>query len=403
MTAVDLPAAPRVLIADADPAVRNALIELVLNVRGDASLEVCADGPRALEWLDRHPVNLIIADWDLPGTDGLSLLRGVRQQQQWPAVPFILLSNRSDSASVREAVLHSPTAYLTKPLNLNGLRQRLESLLLPAGEYITPEARALIRGMTLSQFLEKRREIADGAPLSLNVREAVSSSQNKTGVDLILLEKALHVDPHVTAVLIAAANGAAQHMGKVSQTLLQALRSLGPATSVNLILDLATKQNAVLKNDLLIGYARRLWSSSRLTAHYAQSLARLLELDQERCYCAGLLHNLGDLTVLRCMQEWISAGGQLDEDAVELALTHFSAGFGSALRTRWRLPLELRELVAAVYQFSAGVQSREALVMAVAAQLAQLGPEEEVDTLANSKAARLLKVGASELSRLRKK
>ncbi|MEB0092457.1 HDOD domain-containing protein [Pseudomonas sp. CCI1.2] len=403
MTAVDLPAAPRVLIADADPGVRNALIELVLSVRRDAYLEVCSDGPRALEWLDLHPVNLIIADWDLPGSDGLSLLRGVREQQQQPAVPFILLSNRSDSASVREAVLQSPTAYLTKPLNLEGLRLRLESLLLPADEYIDPEARTLIQGITLSQFLEKRRETAEGAPLSLNVREAVSSSQGKAGVDLALLEKALHVDPHVAAVLIAAANSAAQHLGKAAQTLPQALQSLGPTASINLLLGLPKKQNAMLKSPALIEHARKLWSSSLLTANYARSLARLLELDQERCFCAGLLHNLGDLSVLRCLQEWLSCGGQLDEDAVENALTKFGAGFGSALRTRWRLPLELRELIAAVYQFSAGVQSREALVMTVAAQLARLGPDEEVDALASSKAARLLKVGTSELGRLRKK
>ena len=49
------------------------------------------------------------------------------------------------------------------------------------------------------------------------------------------------------------------------------------------------------------------------------------------------------------------------------ALAQFGAAYGSALRTRWRLPLELRELIAAVYQLGGGVYSREALVLNMAA------------------------------------
>jgi len=65
------------------------------------------------------------------------------------------------------------------------------------------------------------------------------------------------------------------------------------------------------------------------------------------------------------------------------------------------LPLELRELIAGVYQFSSGVYTREALAMNIAAQLARLGPEDGVEELAKSKPARLLRIGSSELERLR--
>lgn len=128
----------------------------------------------------------------------------------------------------------------------------------------------------------------------------------------------------------------------------------------------------------------------------------MLELDPERCYCAGLLHCLGDLALLRCLQEWRLSGGELDEDDVELSLNEFGAAFGSALRTRWRLPLELRELIAAIYQLGGGVYSREALVMNLAGQLARLPADQGLEALAESKTARLLKVGMAELGRLRK-
>lgn len=403
MTAVDLPAVPRVLIAEADPWVRDMLTELVLSVRCDVDLKVCADGQQAWEWLTHHQLDLIIADWELPGTDGLSLLRGVRQQRREPAVAFFLLSSRNDAASVREAVPLAPTAYLTKPLNMDGLRQRLQDVLMPTGEQVDCEAPVLAPGMSLSHFLENRREIAEGAPLSVEVRKAVQQSQTRAGLDLALLEQALRFDPHITAVLIAAANSADQHKGKSTQTLLQALQVLRSVQSVNLVLGLAKKRSATLTDEALTLKAEAFWALSRRTAEYARSLARLLELDQERCFCAGLLHNLGDLSVLRCLQDWLLAGGELDEEAVTESLKAFGAAFGSALRTRWRLPLELRELIAAVYQFSGGVHSREALAMTVAAQMALLGSEDSLETLGNSKPARLLKIGSSELERLRKK
>ena len=47
MIAVDLPAVPRVLIAEADPWSRDLLKQVLLNVRCDARLDVCADGQQA--------------------------------------------------------------------------------------------------------------------------------------------------------------------------------------------------------------------------------------------------------------------------------------------------------------------------------------------------------------------
>jgi HD-like signal output (HDOD) protein/ActR/RegA family two-component response regulator len=403
MTAVDLPAVPRVLIAEADPWSRDLLKQVLLNVRCDARLDLCADGQQALSMLSEIPYDLAIVDWELPGVDGLSVLRSVRQRKRNPPLPFILMSSRNDSASVREAIPLAPTAYLTKPLNMESLTERLQGLLLNAGEEVFCEVPALAPGMTLSVFLERRREQADGAPLMTDVQVAVKRSLNPNGLDLKLLEDEIKTDPQITAVLIAAANSAAQHHGAPVQTLAQALHRLGTGQSMNLILGLALKRSAKLSDPCLADYAERYWGLSLHTAEYARTLARLLDLDQERCYCAGMLHRLGDLALLRCLQEWQQAGGALDElEEVGEALAEFGAAYGSALRTRWRLPLELRELIASVYQLGGGVYSREALVMNMAAQMAHLTEHEGVEELAKSRTARLLKIGLPELMRMRK-
>ncbi|MFJ2983999.1 MULTISPECIES: HDOD domain-containing protein [unclassified Pseudomonas] len=398
MNAAD-PAPPCVLIAEGDPWVRDMLREMLLSVRCDARLQVCADGSQALSALASKP-DLIIAARELSGVDGLDLLRKVRAKG--PGIPFILISTHSDSASVREALPLRPTAYLSKPLNMDKLRKSLEELLLAVGEQIACPVPPLKPGASLPAFLEQRRATADGGPLFADVQLAIKRALNPQGLNLKVLEEEVRNDPQVTAVLIAAANSASLHREAPVQTLLQALNKLGSTQSMNLMLGLTLKRSARLSDPLLAQPAAHFWNLSLHSAEYARNLARMLELDAERCYCAGLLHCLGDLAVLRSLQEWRLAGGELDESLVQSSLQEFGAAFGSALRTRWRLPLNLRELIAAIYQLGGGVYSREILAMNLAGQLARLPADQGLEKVANSKTARLLKVGLPELSRLRK-
>lgn len=400
MSAAD-PNPPCVLIAEGDPWVRDMLRETLLSVRCDARLQICADGSQAVSALASKP-DLIIAARELGGVDGLELLRTVRTKGETPSLPFILLSERSDSASVREVLPLHPTEYLSKPLNLDKLRKRLEILLTAAGEEIACPVPPLHPGAKLPAFLEQRRATADGGPLLADVQVAIKRALHPQGLNLKVLEEEVRNDPQVTGVLIAAANSAAMHRDAPVQTLLQALNKLGSTQSMNLILGLTLKRSARLSDPLLARHAAHFWNLSLHTAEYGRTLARLLEVDEARCYCAGLLHCLGDLAVLRCLQEWRLAGGELDEAQVQSALNDFGAPFGSALRTRWRLPLTLRELIAAVYALGGGVYSREILAMSLAGQLARLPADQGLEKVASNKTARLLKLGLPELTRLRK-
>ena len=111
MTVVEALTVPRVLIAESDPWAREMLNELVLDVRCDAQLDICSNGREAIELMSGYIPDLVIASRELPGIDGLSLLRGLRQLRRQPPVRFILLSSRSDSVSVREAAV---TAFVAR-------------------------------------------------------------------------------------------------------------------------------------------------------------------------------------------------------------------------------------------------------------------------------------------------
>jgi len=393
----NLSAAPRVLIVAQDPWSRDLLAQLLLSVRGDAQVQCCSDGQSALEACRAHLPDLVLAEWALPVLDGLDLLRHLRRLRPTPPLPFVLLSERTDAASVREVLPWAPTAYVVSPYDPNNLQQRLRDLLLKPGQAVVDQAPKLPVGMCLQDFLESRRNSSHGAPLLGEVQAALSQRLQGGDVDLADLQREFARDPQITARLIAAANSAALHLGQPCQTLAQALPRLGVAQSLNLVLGMALQRSASLENEQLATLAQHYWARSQRTADLAFKLAKALDADAERCYSAGLLHCLGDLALLRCLQNWLLAGGELIDAQITAAMSEFAAGFGSALRTRWRLPLELRELIAATYQLGGGVYSREALVLSLAAQWARLSVDEDPEALLDSRAARLLRVSAEHL------
>ncbi|MDE3737267.1 HD-like signal output (HDOD) protein [Metapseudomonas resinovorans] len=390
---------PEILIAEADPWTSDLLAQLVLDIRGDAKVVQVADGREALARCKRRLPELVIADGELAGIDGVELLRQLRRHPRTPALPFVLISARVDAASVRAVRPLAPSAYLGKPFNAAKLRKRLSSL-LPAGDAAAARKAPALLVNSLKEYLDSVREEGQGAPLLDDVRETVSQCLQADQVDLRDLDEIFSRDPQITARLIAAANSAAQHLGMPCQTLGQAMQRLGVTRVLNLVLGMALERNARLHDPRLAELAELVWQAAQRSAELGYWLASELELDAELCYTAGLLHNMGELALLRSLQDWQDAGGSLSNEELHDVMKRRSAGFGSALRIRWRLPFGLRELVAAFHGLGAGVFSREALVLNLCAALLRLPSGEDPALLLDERAARLLRLDPAVLKRL---
>lgn len=88
-----------------------------------------ADGDAALEWLlhsDPQP-SAVLLDVMLPGRDGFSVLRALREANRY--VPVLLLTARGRSEDVIEGFASGADDYLPKPFDLGVLLARLHSLL----------------------------------------------------------------------------------------------------------------------------------------------------------------------------------------------------------------------------------------------------------------------------------
>jgi len=379
-----------VLVAFSEPWRADQLGQLVRAVRPGARVVQVNDGHAALTVCKRQVPSLMIADGELDGLDGRALLQELRRHGPTQKLACILVSERMDLASVQAVRPLRLAGYLGKPCNFDDLRQRLDRL-LPQSAAVTP-ARADTPSGTLEAFLDRMREHNRGAPLLASVQAAVGDCLSAGSLDLGALEAQFARDPQITARLIGLANSAASHQGLSCQTLGQALPRLGVKRTLNLVLEMATQRNAMLADPRLASQAQQIAAYAQGTASMAEWLARRLKLDAELCYTAGLLHNIGELALLRSLQDWLDSGGEVPDEAIEPLLRERSAGFGSALRAQWRLPLALRQAIAGFYALGAGVHSREALVLNLSRLLLELPASSSVASLAEARAVRLLRI-----------
>jgi DNA-binding response OmpR family regulator len=111
----------RVLVVEDDPAVARVL-ELALRQAGHEVrlARTLAEGERALE----EPFDALVLDLNLPGGNGLDLLRRLSGREGAP--PVLVLSALKQERTVLEALRLGARDYLTKPFSPKELVLRLE-------------------------------------------------------------------------------------------------------------------------------------------------------------------------------------------------------------------------------------------------------------------------------------
>jgi two-component system, OmpR family, response regulator len=128
-------------------------------------VEPVADGDEALELALTHPYDALVLDIMVPGRDGLSILRQLRDKRQ--AVPIILLTARSALPEKIEGLNLGADDYLTKPFYIEELAARLRTIVRrKAGE-----ATHLLRQEDLVMDLLTRKVTRAGSEIELSVRE----------------------------------------------------------------------------------------------------------------------------------------------------------------------------------------------------------------------------------------
>lgn len=115
-----------ILVADDEALARQSLVE-VLQEEG-YQVYAAADGTIALQMLDEVEIDLVLTDLQMPGADGVAVLKRIRET--CPQTMVILMTAHASVETVVEALRFGVQDYLIKPLLLddvlNKVRRALE-------------------------------------------------------------------------------------------------------------------------------------------------------------------------------------------------------------------------------------------------------------------------------------
>jgi response regulator RpfG family c-di-GMP phosphodiesterase len=113
-----------ILIVD-DDASSLALLEKSM-IKWGYSTAKAENGNQAIERLKTSRIDMIVSDWLMPEMDGLELCKKVRSLDLKYYIYIILISAQDTRKDVVRGLECGVDDYLTKPLNLDELRARLE-------------------------------------------------------------------------------------------------------------------------------------------------------------------------------------------------------------------------------------------------------------------------------------
>lgn len=100
------------LIVDDDEAVLRVTKKAL--VRRGYRVVTCSSGEEALSWLTRETFDCMVTDVQMPGINGLRLLRAVRDRDL--DIPVVLMTGNPDVATAAAAVEYGAANYLIKPV-----------------------------------------------------------------------------------------------------------------------------------------------------------------------------------------------------------------------------------------------------------------------------------------------
>jgi two-component system chemotaxis response regulator CheY len=117
----------KVLVVD-DQLTMREVARLALQEMGVRLIIDAENGDEAFKKATTQPLDMIISDFNMPGMDGLALLRAVRGHPAVRKLPFILVTGRGDNALVVSAAQAGVNNYIVKPFTAEMLREKVEAV-----------------------------------------------------------------------------------------------------------------------------------------------------------------------------------------------------------------------------------------------------------------------------------
>lgn len=116
------------LVVDDSPTMRQLISFSLKRYKGCKIVEA-VDGVDALKKLQNTPVDIILADINMPVMDGLKLVSLVRQDPKIKHVPIIIITTEGAEEDRHRGLALGANAYIVKPIQSSHLLKTINDVL----------------------------------------------------------------------------------------------------------------------------------------------------------------------------------------------------------------------------------------------------------------------------------
>ena len=103
--------------------IKNLLRDLGFNNTAEAD-----DGTTALPMLQSGGFDLLVTDWNMPGMQGIDLLKHGRAEESLVALPVLMVTAEQKREQIVEAAQAGVNGYIVKPFTAQTLKEKLEKM-----------------------------------------------------------------------------------------------------------------------------------------------------------------------------------------------------------------------------------------------------------------------------------
>ncbi len=117
----------KILIVD-DFSTMRRIIKNLLRDLGFNNTSEADDGQTALPMLKSGNFDFLVTDWNMPGMDGLSLLKEVRADEELGKMPVLMVTAEAKREQIVVAAEAGVNGYVVKPFTAITLKEKIDKI-----------------------------------------------------------------------------------------------------------------------------------------------------------------------------------------------------------------------------------------------------------------------------------
>merc|ERR1712188_142664 len=117
----------KILVVD-DFSTMRRIIKNLLKDLGFSNIQEADDGSTALPMLRQGDFDLGVTDWNMPGMQGIDLLRAIRADDKLKHLPVLMVTAEAKKEQIVAAAQAGVNGYVVKPFTAATLKKKLDKI-----------------------------------------------------------------------------------------------------------------------------------------------------------------------------------------------------------------------------------------------------------------------------------